>query len=52
MGENFISYIFGLIAFIVGIVIFKKVAGCLLKTIVIAVVVAVLFIIYFMFIKG
>lgn len=50
--ENLALFIFSLIAFVVGVIIFKKVAGCLIKTILITVVVAVLVAIYFMFIKG
>lgn len=49
--ENFAYYIFCLIALIVAIFIFKKVAGCLIKSIIFAVILAVLVALYFMYFK-
>lgn len=49
--ENFGYYIFCIIALIVAIFIFKKVAGCLMKTIFFAIILAVLAAIYFMYFK-
>lgn len=45
--ENFGYYIFAIIALIVGFLLVKKVATCLLKTVVGIVVVAILAIAYF-----
>lgn len=49
--ENFAYYIFCLIALIMAILIFKKVAGCLIKSIIFAVILAVLVALYFMYFK-
>lgn len=49
--ENFGYYIFCIIALIVGIFIFKKVAGCLMKTIFFFIIIAVLAACYYMFFK-
>ncbi len=45
--ESFAYYIFCIIAAIIGIVIFKKVAGCLMKSLFFALIIAVLAAIYF-----
>lgn len=50
--ENFAYYVFLVIAAIVAVFVLKKVAGCLMKTIFLAVIVAVLFAIYFLYFKG
>lgn len=49
--EDFVYYIFCVIALIVAIFILKKVAGCLIKSIIFAVIIAVLVAIYFLYIK-
>lgn len=49
--ENFAYYIFCLIALVVAIFIFKKVAGCLIKSIIFAAILAVLVALYFMYFK-
>lgn len=49
--ENFSYYIFCIIALIVGVFIIKKVAGCLIKTIIFAVIIAALAIIYYMYFR-
>lgn len=49
--ENFGYYIFCLVAFIVAFFIVKKVAGCLIKAIILAAVVAVLAVVYYMYIR-
>ncbi len=48
---NLSYYIFCLIGLIVAVLIFKKVAGCLIKSIIMAVIVGVLVALYFMFFK-
>lgn len=50
--ENFAYYVFLVIAAIVAGFVLKKVAGCLMKTIFLAVIVAVLLAIYFLYFKG
>lgn len=45
--ENYIYYIFCLIAIIVGVVIVKKVAGCLIKSVILLAIIAVMAYIYF-----
>ena len=50
--ENFAYYVFLVIAAIVAVFVLKKVAGCLMKTIFLAVIVAVLLAIYFLYFKG
>lgn len=47
--ENFTYYIFALIVLIIGFLIFKKVATCLIKTIITVVVLAVLGIAYWLY---
>jgi len=49
--ENFAYYIFCIIAIIVAILVLKKVASCLIKTIAFAVIVAILAVIYFMYFR-
>lgn len=47
--ENFLYYIFCLVALIVGIILFKKVAGCLIKIILFSIIIAVLAIVWYMY---
>ena len=47
MSENYILYVIALLAVIIGFLIVKKVASCLIKTIVALVVLAVLGYIYY-----
>lgn len=47
--ENFTYYIFALIVLVIGFLIFKKVATCLIKTIITVVVLAVLGIAYWLY---
>lgn len=47
--ENFTYYIFALIVLIIGFLIFKKVATCLIKAIITVVVLAVLGIAYWLY---
>lgn len=49
--ENFGYYIFCIVAFIVGFLLLKKITGCLIKTVLMAVIVAVLAIIYFLYFR-
>ncbi len=51
IAENFTYYIFCLIALIVAIFVFKKVAGCLIRTIIFAIIIAVLVAIYYYFFR-
>ena len=50
--SNFGFYIFCIIAFIVAFFLLKKVAGCLLKTLIFAVIIGVLAAIYFLVIHN
>lgn len=49
--ENITYYIFVLVAIIVGFIIIKKVTTCLIKTLLCAIVVAVLLAIYWLYFK-
>lgn len=49
--ENFGYYIFCIVAFVVAFFIVKKVAGCLIKTIILAAVLAVLAAVYCLYIR-
>lgn len=49
--ENFGYYIFCLVAIIVAFFVVKKITGCLIKTAILAVVVAALAVIYFMYFR-
>lgn len=51
MDNSFVYYIFCIIAFIVGIVVLRKVAGCLLKSVLLAIIIAAFAVIYFMYLK-
>ncbi len=44
-------YIFCVIALIVAIFVFKKVAGCLIKSIIFGIIIIVLAVLYFMYFK-
>ena len=45
--ENFGYYIFCIIAFVVAFLLVKKVAGCMIKTVIMAIVIALLAAIYY-----
>lgn len=49
--ESFGYYVFCIIAFIVAVLLLKKVAGCLIKTVVFAIIVAALAVIYYMYFR-
>ena len=49
--ENFGYYVFCIIAFLVAVLLVKKIAGCMIKTVIMAVVVAVLAAVYFLFFR-
>ncbi|MCD8297812.1 MAG: hypothetical protein LUC88_09595 [Prevotella sp.] len=51
MTGDFAYYIYCLIGLIVAIFVFKKVAGCLIRTIIFAIILAVLVAIYYYFFK-
>jgi hypothetical protein len=51
MGTDFLYYIFCIIVLVVAFFVLKKVAGCLIKSIVMAVLLAVLAFIYFKFFR-
>lgn len=51
MSTEFLYYLFCIIAAIVAFLIIKKVAGCLIRTIIFIVVIALLGIIYYMYFK-
>lgn len=47
--ENFLYYIFCIIALIAAVFVFKKVASCLIKTILFVAILAVLIFVYFQY---
>ena len=49
--ENFAYYAFCLVAIIIGIIVLKKVAGCLMRTLFFAAIIAVLAALYFIYFK-
>jgi len=49
--ESFTYYIFCIVAVVVAFFVIKKIAGCLIKTIIMAAVVAVLAAIYFLYFR-
>lgn len=52
MTSQFGYYIFCIIAFIMTFLFLKKIAGCLIKTVIMAIVLAVLVGIYYMYFKA
>lgn len=48
---SFVYYVFLIIAVIVAVIVFKKVAGCLMKSLFVAVIIAVLAALYFLYFK-
>ena len=51
MASNFLFYIYCIVAVIIGFLIAKKIAGCLLKSIIAFITVAVLVAIYYIYFK-
>lgn len=51
MTSDFAYYVFCLVAVVVGLFIMKKITGCIIRAIVVAVVVALLAAIYFLYIR-
>lgn len=51
MDNNFGYYVFCLVAIIVGLFVMKKITGCIVRTVILAIVVAALAAAYFMFIR-
>ncbi|MGI6223073.1 MAG: sulfate transporter [Prevotella sp.] len=49
---DFTYYIYVLIAIILGVFIFKKVASCMIKSVLTAILVAALIVIYYFFFRG
>lgn len=49
--ENLMYYIFCVIALIVGVIVLKKVAGCLIKSVILILVLAALAVVYYMYFK-
>lgn len=49
--ENLSYYIFCIVALIVGVFIIKKVAGCLIRTVIFAVIVAALAVVYYLYFR-
>lgn len=49
--ENFAYYVFCIIALIVGVFVVKKVAGCLIRTVILAVIIAALAVVYYMYFR-
>ena len=50
--ENFSYYIFCIIALVIAVFLLKKVAGCIIKSVVLARVLAVLVAVYYLYFKG
>lgn len=51
MTSDFAYFVFCLVAVVVGLFIMKKITGCIIRTIVVVVVVALLAAIYFLYIR-
>lgn len=51
MTSNFAYYIFCILAIVVGFLVVKKIASCMIKSIVAIITIAVIAAIYFMYIK-
>ncbi len=49
--DNFGYYVFCIIAFVVAFFLIKKIAGCMIKTVIMAIVVAVLAAVYYLYFK-
>lgn len=49
--DNFAYYIFCIVAIIVAVLVLKKVAGCLIKTVIFVAIVAALAAVYFLYFK-
>lgn len=49
--ENFAYYVFCIIALIVGVFVLKKVAGCLIRTIILAVIIVALAVVYYLYLR-
>ena len=47
MDSNFTFFVFILIAIVVGVIVVKKITGCLIKAIIFAVIISILAFIYF-----
>ena len=50
--ENFSYYIFCIIALVIAVFLLKKVAGCIIKSVVLAILLAVLAAVYYLSFKG
>lgn len=50
--DNFLYYVFCLVALVVGIVVVKKIAGCIIRTIIIGALVAALAAVYLLYFRG
>lgn len=50
--ENFSYYIFCIIALVIAVFLLKKVAGCIIKSVVLAILLAVLATVYYLYFKG
>ena len=50
--ENFSYYIFCIIALVIAVFLLKKVAGCIIKSVVLAILLAVLAAVYCLYCKG
>ncbi|MDY4731560.1 MAG: hypothetical protein SO294_03805 [Prevotella sp.] len=50
--ENFSYYIFCIIALVIAVFLLKKVAGCIIKSVVLAILLAVLAAVYYLYFKG
>lgn len=49
--ENFLYYIFCIVAFIVAVFVMKKVASCMIKSVIFVIIIGILAVVYFMFMK-
>lgn len=50
--NNFLYFIFVIVVFIVAFTLLKKIAGCLIKTVIFAIIAVILAVIYFKFFGG
>ena len=50
--ENFSYYIFCIIALVIAVFLLKKVAGCIIKSVALSILLAVLVAVYYLYFKG
>lgn len=51
MDSHFEYYVFCLVALVIGFLLVKKIAGCLIRTVIMAIVAIVLAVVYYVYLK-